>query len=172
MSNKQKTGIALIFLLTVIGFICCFFNFGISEVKVVSICTMAIYALDIFYVAVEYKRPHGNLLKYLMLVFAVSLIPAVVLQIKMGTIPNVVILIISIVMISFMSGRLDRINENKYFCAIVFLLLLATRLITVIKYNVALNFTYGITIFSHVIQWFILCCSYIVRYQQHKDAGK
>ena len=132
------------------------------------------YILILYYVFYGYKKPHGNLLKYIMLFFALLLVNEIALEAG-DKYPNLVsekivlpitISGICIVMISYISGRLDRFNKNIYlFTAVLVLLVLRAFLMSHYR-------TIMFSDFSDAIIWFDINCAYALRYKQHKQVGQ
>ena len=131
------------------------------------------YILILYYGLYGYKVPHGNLLKYIMLFFALLLVNETTLEAS-GKYPGLVneaILLplaitgICIVIISYISGRLHKFNKNIYLFAIV-LVLLVVRAVLMSSYR-----TIMFSNFSDVIIWLDINCAYALRYKQHKQAG-
>lgn len=131
------------------------------------------YIIILYYGFYGYKTPHGNLLKYIMLFFALLLVNEVALEAG-GKYPNLVsetILLpttitgLCIVFISYIAGRLDRFNENIYIFTTV-LVLLVIRAFLMSQYR-----TIMFSNFSDVIIWFDINCVYALRYKQHRQAG-
>lgn len=131
------------------------------------------YILILYYGLFGYKVPHGNLLKYLMIFLALLLVNEVALEAG-GKYPNLTsetILLptsitgICIIIISYVSGRLDRFNKNIYLFTVV-LVLLVVRAFMMSQYR-----TIMFSNFSDAIIWLDINCVYALRYKQHKQAG-
>lgn len=131
------------------------------------------YILILYYGLFGYKVPHGNLLKYLMIFFALLLVNEMALEAG-GKYPNlsseaivlpITITGICIIIISYISGRLNRFNKNIFLFTIV-LVLLVVRALMMSHYR-----TIMFANFSDVIIWFDINCAYALRYKQHIQAG-
>lgn len=139
------------------------------SLRLKSILNILISLGTVYYATVEYKKPHGNLLKYLMLLFAVSiLIKTTFTESKPATIA---INIINMAIIAYMSGRLDRFRKNTYLALFVAALFFAKGLITITSKN-TITFTKFIGSFEALIIWETIVASYITRYKVHIEAGQ
>ena len=131
------------------------------------------YILILYYGVYGYKTPHGNLLKYLMIFLALLLVNETALEAgsKYPNLASETVLLsvsitgICIIIISYMSGRLDRFNKNIYLFTIVLILLIVRAIM------MSQNRTIMFSDFSDVIIWFDINCAYALRYTQHKQAG-
>ena len=131
------------------------------------------YILILFYALYGYKIPHGNLLKYIMLFFALLIVNEIALEAG-GKYPNLdsqVILLptviagICTVIISYIAGRLDRFNQNIYLFTVV-LILLIVRAFLMSQYRTIMFSNY-----SDLIIWYDINCAYALRFRRHKEAG-
>ena len=143
----------------------------VSISKTMFICLS--YILILCYGLFGYKVPHGNLLKYIMLFFALLLVNEMALEAG-GKYPNlsseailwpISITGICIVIISYIAGRLHKFNQNIFLFSIT-LVLLVVRALLMSHYR-----TIMFANFSDVIIWFDINCAYALRYKQHIQAG-
>ena len=168
------------------------------------------YLLVLSYAFVGYRVPHGNLLKYTILVFALLLVITVAInpsyygstagpdggaeaplasdgealpapvgapdapekpaarsphQEKQDNLLELVFLGATLILISYMAGRLNRINENRYIACLALLLLLLRALLA----DAGDRFLPAG--FNEFNMWLVLNCSYILRYKEHREAG-
>ena len=130
--------------------------------------------LLLFYYAVAgYKKPHGNLLKYLFLLFAVCCLGSILtvvteqtaLDIAFNYIRGVVVLLTA-----FVAGRLDHFKQNVILMSIIGVLMLASS-ITQIPAELGGDFISLFWCFTFFLQWVNLMFAYILRYKEHKEAG-
>ena len=125
------------------------------------------------YATYDYKKPHGNLMKYLLLFYVVAV--AVILLYYESSQPTYVnaIYLVKIILGTYMAGRLDRYKQNVVICAI----LLVTSAITsyyfieVISSFAPLTFVNIVASLGSVTVWLAIAGGYIIRYQLHKEAG-
>ena len=178
------------------------------------------YILVLAYALAGYRVPHGNLLKYTMLVFASLLVVTLVVnpafyggtekqvneapdaqlalsegeglteppadmplppsgepdapemenpitpgEQKRINLMELIFLGTTMILISYMAGRLDRIKENRIIIVLVLVLLLARAFL--VNYGMRMA-PVGLNEF---IMWLVLSCSYLFRYREHKEAG-
>jgi len=122
----------------------------------------------LYYILAGYKKPHGNMLRYLMLAFAFAIILDVS---KSEGIPFYAPLrAATVFLIGYIAGRLNKINQNKVLMSIVFALIFAAGCIvakTIPTRSVIINIAY----FLDAILWLVICSAYLVRCWEHKEAG-
>ena len=134
---------------------------------------IAVCLLLFYYAAAGYKKPHGNMMKYLFLVYAICCLGSIltvtaersVLYTAFNYIRGAVV-----VMTAFVAGRLDHFKQNVVLMSIIGVLMLATSIIQVLPYVV----THLIGLFScftFFLLWVDLMFAYIMRYKEHKEAG-
>lgn len=147
-------------------------NQGITWRRLLRLC---IYLFLCWYAVIGYKKPHGNLLKYLFLAFDCFVLGTIthILEYNTADMPiNVVIRIllycVVAVIIPYMAGRLDRINENKILGGIVLICLLSTAILNMIFSQSSGNFFSSM---NSTILGLAVLSLYVVRYKKHKEAG-
>ena len=152
------------------------------------------YALVIFYMVYGYKKPHGNLLRYIIFSFAVLLIlsmtaeqmlkdptdlPHGIGMIAEGLAPDglpgmeaplvkpvqTLATGLAAIIAAYISGRLNKFEKNKYLFTIV-LVLLAVRAFVSVD-----NRSMMFSDMNEIVLWLDLNCAYMLRYNQHKEAG-
>ena len=127
----------------------------------------------LFYAIYGYKKPHGNLMKYLLFFYVI--VVAVILLFNESVQPTYVnaMYLVKIILGTYMSGRLDRYKQNVVICAI----LLVTSAITsyyfieVISSFAPLTYVNIVASLGSVTVWLAIAGGYIIRYQLHKEAG-
>ena len=132
-----------------------------------SCVALVLYLLTAFYAIIGYKKPHGNLLKYLFIAFAVSIILNTSME-SAGPIvtPCFCLAALSIV---YVSGRFQKINQNRILLVIAGVFLLPQLLFPLFSGSFLINtFFNGIT---PLILLFALGFAYTARYEEHKAAG-
>ena len=128
-------------------------------------------ALYVFWL---YKMPHGNMLKYAMLLSALSIVVHSVLAIyQHGDMPvEAFPPILAACLLFYVAGRLNRIDQNKYLLPIVALVLLVSCIIEWTQFSTDANIlSKCIKAPRHFISVLILMIAYFVRYKEHKEAG-
>lgn len=131
------------------------------------------YLVILYYVIFGYKIPHGNSLKYVILFFAFILVNEMALEAG-GKYPNLdsqtillstILTSICIIIVSYLSGRLDKFEKNNSLFVIVMILLIARALLMHSYKNIMFSN------FADVIIWIDINWVYSLRFIQHKDAG-
>ena len=138
-----------------------------SIIQLVLIIGFAYYAL------IGYKKPHGNILKYLMLFYAAFSGFLMVYQESGFPLYFNLIGMAKILAIAYVSGRLDRINQNKIILGIivVFDAIFDIYLLNLyIKFGLV-SFAYVANCFSSLSFSLTLVLAYITRFKLHKEAG-
>jgi len=126
------------------------------------------YALLLYYVFAGYKKPHGNLLRHLMLAFALFI--ALHIVIAVGNTLGLIARIVAAMLITYMAGRLNKLRQNIVIMALVAILLFVTSMNVFIEYG--FTSVHEICAFSGLfIQWLVFCAAYFVRYKEHKESG-
>ncbi len=125
-----------------------------------------------FYAVIGHKKPHGNMLKYLFLAFGTMLVLNVCLTGINGSISEIISSVLTgfaVMIFTYVSGRLDRINQNRIFLVIAGVFLLATMLIPAFSGFFLINgFLSSLT---PLIVLLALGFAYTARYEEHIAAG-
>ncbi len=179
MENKKKlsTGalvalivIAALNILWLISFIVYLQdNGGIGASQIVCILNIIAAAL---YVIFDYKRPHGNLMRYLLLFYACAVAVMHVLNKEQGDFYSLTYLAITILS-TYMAGRLDRYKQNFVISVVVLILEIVNvypYISSVVSSN-ALSFISFFACIGAVSTWLAISGAYLVRYKPHKEAG-
>jgi len=169
------------------------------------ICKMLVYLAIIYYALFAYKKPHGNHLRYIILVCAFltlleTLVPSSSDKPNAIFVVNYVINFLVAILVSFVSGRLDRNKENKTILIVVLGLIAVS---TILAISIKPDFigqglgqvpeglaTAGpvpegpgpdgspissvaktFSFFDMLIQYGLIMAAYLFRYSSHKEAG-
>lgn len=136
------------------------------------IICLVIYSLTAFYALFGYKKTHGNLLKYLFIIFALSLILNVcfgnVAANTIGMISAACTCLAALILV-YVSGRLNRIEQNRFLLLIAGILLLATTILPIIMDGFNINGFFNAC--SSQIMILTLGFAYTARFEEHKAAG-
>ena len=175
-----KTGQAIalfVILLLNIAWIICSTWFGIKvngNITLTQIVNIVMFAVTVYYVCYSYKKPHGNLMRYLILCSAAfSAIRSIILIFEYPIYIAVVSYLI-IILKSYMAGRLDHYKQNVIISAVILVgqCLMTYYLIDLFAGSgLPLTFIYVVSAFGPVILWLAIAASYIFRYKEHKEAG-
>ncbi len=140
---------------------------SLDSSPVTGICSIVTIAFVIMYGLFLYKKPHGNLLKYAMLLFAFSMIFSTAMN-TYNTVFMDLIKLICAGALCYTSGRLDRVEQNKYiFAGIGILLIIYWAIYVFSGVSWFVFFRRG----SNIIIFVTLSLAYFLRYKQHKEAG-
>jgi len=140
----------------------------IDAVTVGKILALAVMALVVLYLFWLYKKPHGNLLKYTMLLFAL-----VILFLNATDYSGGMISIVNLIaggLVCYCAGRLHKIKRNRIILLIIDIYWLIDGIWSSVKLehvtflNVFSNFTFFIVLGSLII-------AYLIRYKEHREAG-
>ncbi len=137
---------------------------------IVYIVPILIYILLLIYVLMEYKRPHGNLLRVTLLIYAFML--AVWAAAQGENAGCIYVLPCTTVIVAYLSGRLNKIKKNIVWFSIAAAFLIGYGILQTVMVGVE---TYGIMQISYCfgafLQWITLALAYFSRYKEHKEAG-
>jgi len=163
-------------------------------IMIYSVLGILMAVLILYYNFLGYKKPHGNMLRYGFLLFGSFLI----IRIAADNTFSVGTLIITVagIMSVYMSGRLNKIEKNKYLVVVVLILLVVHIIIKEIHIGPVLfsenivadaltaapemvgakpDGITGVCLILRslgiVFQWIALSLAYISRYKAHKEAG-
>jgi len=132
--------------------------------------------IPLFFIALYgfwfYKKPHGNMLKYAMILLAISEIMTSLVCVKNGwNFERQTFKIFAAAALIYAAGRLNRIDQNKYILPLVFVVQFACDALAVIDFSPLYSPIYFIAWFSGTISAAALLIAYFVRYKEHKEAG-
>jgi len=180
--------LALVFHVTQIIFARGYLPVIISEVTTIALCILILY-----YNFFGYKKPHGNLLKYIFLIFGFALIISTFFNGGVELSGLIYTMIGTIVV--YMSGRLNKIEKNRKLAVVVLILFTVLVIISVFRIDVSFETAHNAAVempqmypsgkqemqpksllsilgtFTTPLQWIALSLAYISRYKEHKEAG-
>ena len=141
--------------------------------KVYFIFILITLVLTALYGLLLYKKPHGNMLKYTMLIAALMIIYNGVEAIKATQNYSFlyIIYIIAGTAICYSAGRLNRIEQNRILFPIIAVALLVTPVYATINFLGSSSFINIFSLYSLVVVWLTLMIAYFVRHKEHKEAG-
>lgn len=147
----------------------------INSATITGVLMLLVMAFVVLYGFWLYKKPHGNLLKYTMLLFAfvTILISGYYLSISSASgVTRAMYFgkLITAGLVCYCAGRLNKIKQNKIIFPIIDVFLLAYGIWgCVVSKNV--TFTYAFNFFETFIIFTTIMIAYFVRYQEHHEAG-
>ncbi len=172
--TKQNKGLlALIVLIIVVQLISCvsaLLNNPAVNYTVLTLIAAAEHLLALYYVLHGYKKPHGNLLKFVMIAFILTLCVETIAFLGSNALYYSAINIVCMILMTYASGRLNKIGENRVIMTLVLVLLIISGTTLVIEFNPDSIFRY-VVMYGKALEWLVLCCAYFVRYKAHKEAG-
>lgn len=179
LKKETKIGITLIAVLLLVGIVNCVLSFIVSENRNEPFSLFHIVLNTVLYIFVgaytffDYKRPHGNSLRILFFVFGVYVLvsdnlPIVNLDGTRGFIVRI-LAGLSALIITYTSGRLNKINKNRILMIVVGVMILVCRILVIA--TAPSNIIRVIGVLTQFIIWVTLCISYMIRFNEHKTAG-
>jgi len=177
-SKGMKVIFIICIILSVLGligsvYVCDSLSTDVTYV-VAGIATTIIYLGLFLYAGFGYKRPHGNALRYIFILFGLAY--GVIVGMKLtGIIAIFGIIVVG--MACYIAGRLNKIKKNAVLIIIVLVLTLlialyqAVHFLQVSELTVIGNIMFLLFVFSPFISWAGLSSAYVVRYKTHKEAG-
>ena len=155
-------------ILTTFGIVACIISLanGAKGIWIVSDVVCLLVSVFVGYYAFSgYKKPHGNILKYLILVF--TLIPLIniyqLVQLENAWVAVTRAIIVGL--LCYSAGRLHRVKQNIVIMSIVTALMIL---------GVVVGFMNGhntIGALTKPIIWINIFAAYVLRYKDHKEAG-
>ncbi len=124
-----------------------------------------------------YKKPHGNMLKYVIILNALSIVLTSVLSIyEWGDLlVEVIFPILAACMMFYVAGRLNRIEQNRYLFILIAVCVIVGRFSELVSISAdpdpASKLLRYLEAPRQLITILTLCCAYFTRYQEHKEAG-
>lgn len=176
MKNKDSALVNIVkVVVLLLGLLSIAHNISILKDHPYFIVDIVVVCLAEYYMFVDYKVPHSNLLKVLFLLHVLELILDFWLFLannaKTLDIADLLVLL-SIAIVAYVSGRLDRYKENislliiaaifAFISGIMGLSVFADRIIS--PFNLVGPFGKFIVLLSLIVP-------YVLRYKAHKDAG-
>lgn len=187
-SKKRFSLIIIAILLALAGIVCEILGsiqwmkwLGYSYVSPELIAYIIVCIATIYYVSVGYKKPHGNLLRLTFLLLALLCINGIIdiarslYTVKDFHVTTQLIMIglygVSVLLISYVAGRLDKIKKNTVPLVIITAAQIAIPILCIFIYNNWSNIVFIVYNFSTFLLWIDLMIAYIIRYIEHKEAG-
>ena len=174
--EKKNTSILIakivVLLLCILYVISAVWKF-INAQDVRPILGIIVTVLNVYYMFVGYKKPHGNLLRY---VFIIATLEAILifwitftkLQKLFGIYE--LFLLLEIAIISYVAGRLNKFKQNIVLLSVAFIMAVIVAIYSFSLRNLT-SVIAKISQFNVPIIILGLIVSYIARYKEHKEAG-
>jgi len=175
MEKKHNVAIILNIVIVSAGLICQIAAVTRTSEIAVPVLGTAMYLLICFYAIWGYRKPHGNLLRYLMLVFDATLLIALYFCLSYYNEITIAVNAFTIALVAYMAGRLNKVKQN--IIIVIFVLLLfcyssnAMLIYTKEQMGSSITIVDKISMYAPVLMWLSLSLAYFTRYLQHKEAG-
>ena len=134
------------------------------------VLNMVISSFVLLYAFFGYKKPHGNMLKILFFAFSIFLAFRGTFAIAgMKSYLYGDLHILSALVITYIAGRLNKIEKNKKYMVLIGLFMIVSR--TIVVFARAFDLIRLISNISMLAAWAALCFAYVAHYEEHKAAG-
>ena len=171
--NIVKILCAIVLVINAIGIIACLKE-GLIRKTIISSCSEIFCVLVLYYAFVGYKKPHGNLLRYLYFIFGlIAIFTEISNSLDREVLLNEIAIysaVLSGSIIIYISGRLDKFEKNKILLILSGALLLLNRVL----FSIALPkmpLLVTASRYTKLILFIALALAYTSRYKEHKEAG-
>jgi len=173
MKKEFKAALIINIVLTILGVACTGIEVitsarGIFIIK--GFVNLCLFLVMVGYALWGYRKPHGNSLKYLMLTYAAYLLCYIYIAFLENSPLHGVVYAVVIGAVSYVAGRLNKINKNKIILYVAQIILLVTIISGILRNGTGLvNAIYRLNtciLFSDVIG------AYLLRFSAHKGAGE
>lgn len=126
-----------------------------------------------YYALFGYKKPHGNMLRYLFLFYVICSCYFLLYYVPVYPFYANAFGIAKIVAFAYIAGRLDKVNKNKYILGVLIVVDLCFDIYNVYTFGVLgmLNFITFIGCISSLLFTTTVTLAYVIRYDLHKEAG-
>ena len=184
-NNLMKTMICVLSFLMAI----CFFSTAISAFaggfKLLVLLGCMSYVMMFLYLGVFYKKPHDNNMKILLLVYAV--VTAIGIDSTNKVTLGKILIPVSVVLIAYMAGRLNRLEQNKKIIAIVMAIFIVTTVEDLVLQanlmqsinaisnsgnSLIIKLSSYAALFGNIVQFAFCSVVYVYRYKAHIEAGQ
>ncbi|MBQ9517329.1 MAG: hypothetical protein IJR60_04565 [Eubacterium sp.] len=177
-NRKTKLEGLLVALVAIAGLVVSIISFVqriTHSVPFTTFILVVLYYIFVFLYGVNgYKKPHGNMVRYLMLILAFYIASSVIVLFeRWDNIPSIIFAAsnFAAVLIAYMAGRLNKFKKNIVVAVIVTILLLIKSFWPM--GDVHLNF-YPLFVLDRTMplfMWATVMLIYFIRYKEHKEAG-
>ncbi|MBQ4208215.1 MAG: hypothetical protein II621_07925 [Clostridia bacterium] len=129
------------------------------------------YLCILYYGIAGYKTPHGNTIRYLLLILAFYIAASIIVMIERWEISWIIVAASSFaaVSIGYMAGRLQKVKKN------IIVVVLATALLAVKSFWPVAeqnnNFVFVLDRTLPLLMWATVVLIYFFRFSAHKEAG-
>lgn len=173
-NNLERLIITVVALIGAAISVVCFIWRLNNLVSIRSFSLIAIYYGFVFYYGIYgYKKPHGNMVRYLLLILAVYIAYSITIMVGRWDISWIIFTAsnLAAVFIAYVAGRLNKYKKNAVWAVIITALLLVKSFWPI--ETTGLNF-YVIFVLDRTLplfMWATVMFIYFFRYKEHKLAG-
>ena len=145
---------------------------GRTTTAIFTVTDVIMGVLVLFYAFVGYKKPHGNLLRYVFFAFAIYLALQATLDIASKSFYIVGDAgVLAALLLSYIAGRLNKIKKNIFILLFVGLLILARVIVNCVTFPGSFGFFNVFGCMTSIIIYAALGFAYTARFEAHKAAG-
>ena len=169
LETNEFIALVAIAILNVLWIACNVITFK-GNIPLDAILTYVMFAIAVYYVVYDYKKPHGNTIRYLF--FCHAIFEAALLTINCAKTPSYLVAnnLVTIILTTYMAGRLDRYKQNVVFSAIVLVCKCITTCFMLMN-STPISFVTFFACFGPISKWLAISGAYLARYKEHKEAG-
>lgn len=174
LKTGELIALVLVAILNIMWLVCRFISFT-GKVTFQTITPIIMLAITAFYALYGYKKPHGNHVRYLLLIYAAHMGSLLIANQGSTWLPTYasVAHVATIILATYMAGRLDRYKQNLIICAVITVLQIIYLYPYIYLYiqNNSMTFVNFFRIIGIVSIWLAIAVSYIIRFKPHKEVG-
>ena len=135
---------------------------------------VAVYYSFVFYYAIAgYKKPHGNMVRYLLLILALYLVTSVIVLDERWEISWVILAAsnFAAVFIAYMACRLNKVKKNIFLAVLITALMLVKSFWPMAGANLDVYALFVLDRTIPLFMWATVALIYFFRFKEHKLAG-
>ena len=175
LESKQLIALLIVIILNILWIICNTYVYiqMLGSISAFQVLNIIMFAVSVYYACYSYKKPHGNLMRYLILCCAaLDAIKYINSTLPYPTYIYYVFYAITILK-AYMAGRLDHYKQN----VIISVVIIALQIVHIYPFmshqilSGSMTFVNFFSTIGPVTVWLAIATSYIIRYKPHKEAG-
>ncbi len=184
-NSLMKTMIVVLSVLMAICFIATAISAFAGGFKLLVLVGCVSYVMMFLYLGVFYKRPHDNNMKMLLLIYAA--VTAIGIDSTNNVTLGKILIPVSVVLISYMAGRLHKLEQNKKIITVVMAILIITTVEDIVlqanlmqsinaisnsNSSMLIKISSYAALFGNIVQFAFCSVVYVYRYKAHIEAGQ
>lgn len=146
-----------------------------NHISIRSFILVAVYYGFVFYYGIAgYKKPHGNMVRYLLLILALYIAASIIIMVSRFEDVSLIIFASSnfaAVLIGYMAGRLSKVKKNIVVAIIISVLLLLKSFWPVAGGELNMYSIFVLDRTMPIFMWITVAFIYFFRFSEHKQAG-